>query len=873
MSRCARFFSRRKRMMEALDQDIRDYLERETQDNIERGMPPEEARYAALRKFGNVTRVKEETWEVWSFVWLEQLWRDIRFGVRQLRRSPGFALVAVVTLALGIGANTAIFSVVWRPLRYFEPDRLLLVWETRPDGTRSPVALPTYLDWRDQNTCFEQLAASRRESAALAGNPPSLITATSITPNFFDTFHLRVSRGRFFTAGEFRPESRKAVILSYEFWQTHFGAEADVVGRTIRLNGDPYAVTGVAPPDFEFMGSTDVYVPLPLSAAEHDRQARDLLVVGRMKRGVTPAQAEGQMRVLGDRVAQASPETNKHWCALAEDFRQALAGPGVRLMLVLLFATVSVVLLMACGNVASLLLARATTRQKEIGVRIALGASRWRIVRQLLVETLLLALMGAGLGLLLAGAAVRYLATLTVLQAPGLAPIKINAAVLEFACVMTVIAAVLSGFAPALQTRSARLLEHVRASARTTQGERAQSRLRKALVAGGLALCLMLMAVAGLTVRSFIRLTRVDPGFPTMGLTAAHLDLPAPEYPDSNHVRAFYSRLLEQVKALPNVQDAAISTALPPAPVESGQPFRLEGGDPSQPGSDGVARYQVISPGYFRTLGIAVRKGRAFTVQDIEDSMPVVIINRRLAEKFFPYGDPVGRRLLIPEAVRFGNGPPHQVTAEIVGVVNDVKNVRLTEPSSPGIYLSYLQAARSGEYVVIRSQGESAPLISALRKAVSTIDPNLPLTSVSTMHERFSRSLAGRQIVVTLMTVFALIALAMGSVGLYGVISYSATQRTGEFAVRIALGAQRRQIFGLVAHDVLHLLAVGGATGMALGLGAGRLLRGLMFGISPYDPITFLAVALILLLVVLSASYVPARRATKVDPMVALRYE
>jgi len=534
---------------------------------------------------------------------------------------------------------------------------------------------------------------------------------------------------------------------------------------------------------------------------------------------------------------------------------------------------VCVVLFMACANVTNLLLARATTRQKEIAVRITLGASRWRVVRQLLAETLLLALAGSALGLLLASAAVRYLSTLPVLQAPGLAPIEINDQVLGFALALCLAATVLSGFAPAWRTTITNLAEQVKASGRTAVGDREQGRLRNGLVMAELALSLLLMVTAGLSLRSFIRLARIDPGFPSRGLLTVHFSLPAPQYAEASRVRAFYTEMLERVRAIPAVDDAAISTSLPPMALELGEPFRVEGRDPTMPSAFGVANYQVISDGYFRTLGLAVLKGRGFTEHDRQGATPVVIINHRLAEKFFPANDALGKRLLISELVPGQNEPSSPAAHEIVGVVNDVKSSGVNEPSSPEIYVSYLQAPWTSEYLVVRSRTETEPLVAAIRNSLSAIDPDLPFTSVSTMDERLSRSLAGGRVVVALMAIFALLALAMGSVGLYGVISYAATQRTTEFAVRLALGASPREVFRLVMKGAVRLLLIGGSLGMALALGAARLLSNAIFGISPYDPLTFVTVVLVLLLVVLIASYLPARRATRVGPMVALRYE
>jgi putative ABC transport system permease protein len=801
------------------------------------------------------------------------LFTDLRYGARMLSKNPSFTAAAIITLALGIGANTTIFSVAWRPMRYQAADRLLMVWETRPDGSRSPVSAPTYLDWRDQAKSFEQLAAARRASVALSGNPPIQVSGARVTSNFFDAFRLRPERGRFFSAEDFGPDGNRVTVLSHEVWQTQFAGAADIVGKTVRLNGESYSVIGIAPADFEFWGRMDVWMPLVHLNAAPDRQTRDLLVVGRMRPGITASQAGEEMRTLAARVALESPETNKQWSALTQEFHQALAGPGVLLMMVLLLVIVSVVLLLACVNVANLLLARATTRQKEIAVRFAFGASRWRVVRQLLAETLLLAVLGGALGLLLAFAAVRYLATLPVLQAPGLAPIEINRLVLEFAVALCVASTVISGFVPAWRTTAANLIEHVKAAGHTTVGDRKQIRLRNGLVMAELALSVVLMVTAGLSLRSFIRLSEVDPGFPSRGLLTAHMSLPAPQYADADRVRSFNTQLLEKVRAIPGVEDAAISSGLSPMNFENGQPFRVDGRDPAAANASGVANYQVISAGFFHTLGLRVLKGRAFSEDDRQGSTPVVIVNRRLAEKFFLTGDPLGRLLLISELVPGRNGPAQPIALEIVGVVNNLKSFRVNEPSNPEIYIPYMQAPWSSEYLLVRSRSETSSLVAAVRKALSAVDPDLPLTDVSTMDERLSLALAGGRVVVALMVIFAFMALSMGSVGLYGVISYSAAQRTTEFALRLALGAPQREVLRLVASGAFRLLMVGGAVGMALALGMAHLLSSSIYGISPYDPLTFATVTFVLLGVVLTASYLPARRAMKVDLMVALRYE
>ena len=864
---------RRRKFDADLDEEMRLHRELRAQEEIERGAPAEDARYAAQRRFGNDLVLREESRDMWRWNWLEDMLQDFRFGLRMVRKNPGFTAVAVITLAVGIGANTTIFSVAWRPMRYRNSDRLLVVWETRPEGTRSPVSAPTYLDWRDQNSSFDQLAATRRETLALSGNPPVFVSAAAITANFFETFRLQPERGRFFSAEDFRTGSGKVAVLSHEIWVDRFGGDPNIVRRSIRLDGESYSVVGVAPAEFEFFGRMDVWLPLALARAGLSREARDLLVVGSMKPGVTTAQAREEMRTLAARVALASPQSNRRWSALAQSFFEALAGPSVHLQLLILLITVTFVLLMACANVASLLPARGSARSKEIAVRIALGGSRWRVIRQLLVETFFYALLGGLLGLLLAFGAVRYLATLPVLQAPGLAPIEINLTVLEFVAGLCLAATVLCGLVPAWQITATNLMEHVKAASRNAAGDRTQSRLRRGLVTAELALLLLLMVVAGLSARSFIRLMEVDPGFASHDLLAAHVALPSPQYAGPGRVERFYSDLLAAVSAIPGVESAAISTGLPPVDLEPGQPFRLEGRDPASPVASGIAHYQIISTDYFRTLGVGILRGRAFTADDRQGSTAVAIVNHRLAEMYFPMADPIGHRLLVSGPSSARRDVPEDGAVEIVGVVNDVKNTRLSEPASPEVYRPFPQAPASGEYLLVRSGNSTEPMVAAVRNALRSVDPDLPLAGISTMDERLSDALAGGRVVVTLMVIFALMALMMGSVGLYGVVSYSVSERTAEFALRLALGASHGAIFRLVANGALRLLLIGGSVGMLLAVAAARLLGSVLFSVGPYDPVTFLAVPLGLLAVVLTASYLPARRATKVDPMVALRYE
>jgi putative ABC transport system permease protein len=856
-----------------LDAEIHAYVQGVADELIAAGVEPGEARRRACAEAGCVEPVKQAVRDHRAGTAFELFWRDGLYGMRQLRRNPTLTITVILTLALAIGANTTIFSVVWRPMRYEQPNRLRMVWETRPDGSRSNVSAGTYYDWRDQNDVFESLAAARMESAVVSGNPPTLAYGASVTPKFFDIFRLQPELGRFFSQDEFTPGKGAVAVLSYELWKTRFAGDRAILDKTVALDGMPYRVIGVAPPDFEFMGHEDIWLPLALSPGNTDRQERNLLVVGRLKPGVEAAQAGEEMRVLAERVARQSPATNKQWSARVQDFFESMAGPGVHLMFLLLLVTVSVVMCMACANVANLLLARGTTRQKEIAVRIALGARRWRIMRQLLLETLVLSVMSGGLGLLLGFAAMRYLATLPVLRAPGLAPIEINREVLVFVVLLCFAATMLAGLVPAWQTSAVNPLEQFKTAGGSPMGDRKHSRLRHALVVANLALSLVLMVTAGLSLRGLMRLAEADPGFHSDGLLTAHLSLPSTRYGDPARVQAFYSELLTKVHAIPGVQNAAISSELPPSHFFANQPFRIEGLNADPAFASFAANYQVIDGSYFRVLGLPLLNGRELSEDDRQGAARAVVVNRAFVERFFPAGNPLDRRLLIAEHLHGEGDPTSQVALEIVGIVSNLKSSGLMEPTHPQIYASYLQAPASGEYLAVRSSISEQQILESVRDALRTIDPELPLTEVSTMEERLSRPMAGGRIVVSLLVIFAFVALAMGSAGLYGVISYSASRRTAEFAMRITLGAPRREIFRLVAGGALQLLLVGGGIGAVLAFGVSQVLRRAIFGVSFFDPVVLTAVPLALLVVVLAASYLPARRAMKVDPVVALRYE
>ena len=867
MSRWARLLDRRKRMMQNLEEDIRDFVERETQENIERGMSPEEARYAALRKFGNVTRVKEETREVWSFGWLEQLWQDIRYGLRMLAKNPGFTAVAAITIALGIASTTIVFSVfnavVFGQLRYGHPERMALVWAAEPRGGFTNPPEPVYLAWRDRATALESLAALADTSFDLRGNPPVRLGAAQATANFFRAVDVQPELGRAFTEEEAHSGAR-VLVLSHSVWKNEFASDARILGQTVVLNGAPWTVIGVMPASFSFVHNDDLWVPLELGP-NHPMKHSSLLVVGRVRPGSSLEQANAQLQTLQGQIAAEMPQVAASGLTAVRvmPLKEFLLGANVTHMMSVLLGAVGFVLLIACSNVANLLLARGTARQKEIAMRLSLGASRGRVVRQLLTETGLLAAIGAAVGLLLAAVTVRYIAGLPVLQAPGASSVAVDAAVLAFTMGVTCLTALVCGLGPAWRVSKVQLTESLKAAAIGADRHR---RLRASLVVAEVAVSVVLLAGAGLLVRSFVNLLRVNPGFDPADLLT--MDVSLSRYQEPAAIRGFYHEALERVRALPGVEGADLCTTLPLIGWNYGIAFRSEH-QPKDALQRQSANLQVVTDGYFQTTGLPVVGGRSFTEQDTAASLPVAIINRHLAQRLFKDQNPVGLRLIVSSPVDRGA----EVARQIVGVAADVKDERLNEPASDDVYLPYEQSPAPWEYMVVRSHAKSVTLVPAIRAAIASVDRDQPIEDIASMQQRLDESLSGPRFAVALLGTFALLALAMAAVGIYGVMSYIAGRRLSELGLRMALGARPVELVRILLWSGLRLALAGCAVGMAGAFVVTRVMSSAVFGVSPRDPLAFTLALAIILAAAVVATALPARRAASIDPMVALRHE
>jgi putative ABC transport system permease protein len=870
---------RRKQILEDLDSDIRDHIERETQDNIERGITPEEARYAAVRKFGNVTGVKEETREVWSFVWLEQLLADIRFGLRMLRKNPGFTAVAALTLALGIGANTAVFSVVYavllRPLPYEDPASLVVLNETTPKVGTVSVSYPNFLDWRDQSHAFSQVAAVRGVSFNLAGvTQPENISGDEVSPNFLSMMGVRPFLGRDFVASEEKAGTPPVILLSYSLWQTHFGGDPNVVGRTITLDGRGFTIVGILPPNYRSVDKTDVLLPIGVWLTDNSevtkrRDARgDMVVIGRLGPGFRLAQARAEMKGIAARLEKEYPGSNDQFSVALQPIRDAFVG-DIGPAILVLFGAVLFVLLIACANVANLFLARGASRTKEVALRIALGASRGRIIRQMLTESVVLAFLGGLLGLALALAGIDGMSRLIPMDMRSGATVNLDGGVLLFGAAVVVIAAFIFGLAPALHSTKPDVQSELKEGGRAASAGADQNRIRGALAIAEISLALILLVGAGLMMKSLYRLLEVDPGFRPDRVLTMSLDLRTQQYSKDPAVLNFWQQVLDKVRVLPGVEGAAVGTALPLTGSHDRSDITIEGMAVSAPGNYPHPDGHIVSPDYANTLAIPLLRGRTFTDADNENAPLVGMINAMMAGRFFPNENPIGKRFMFGQLS--AGDPPKWRT--IVGVVSDTKLYGLANPARLEVYVPLRQNVINTMHLVVRSGADPAALTSAIREAVKSIDKDQPLFAISTMKELMSNSVATRRMTLVLLGLFSGLALTLGAIGIYGVISYSVAQRTHEIGIRMALGAPRREVFRLVLGEGLKLAGIGIAIGVVAAFGLARLMSSLLYAVSATDFETFAGVAILLALVALLACYVPAWRAMRVDPMVALRYE
>jgi putative ABC transport system permease protein len=802
---------------------------------------------------------------------METLFKDIRYGIRSLLKRPGFAAVALLTLALGIGANSAMFSVVnavlLRPLSYPESDRIVVLQGVNPAQriTQSNMSVPDFADWQKQNQVFEQLAGFVTGGALLvSGDEPERVRAAGVSADFFPLFRTNAIKGRTLQAEDSQKGRDPVVLLSYGLWQRRFGADQNVIGSKVMLSGKSTTVVGVMPAGFDYPERSELWVPFSLDAAEERRDNRYVEVITRLKPGVTLSQAQAQMDTINQRLAQTYVETNTGWSVKLTKLQERLVG-AMRLSLLVLLGAVAFVLLIACANVANLLLARAAARQKEIAVRTALGASRWRVVRQLLTESVMLSLAGGALGLLLSVWLTRLFITVSPPNTPRFDEIKPDVRVFAFTLALTVITGLVFGLAPALQASRIDLNERLKEGGRTGSGA-SHNRLRSLMMVSEIALSFMLLVGAGLLMKSFMRLREISPGFNADNVLTMRVSLLPAKYPEGEPRVQLLRQTVEHLKAIPGVQSAGAVLSLP----LGGDTFLvgrslIREGHPATPEESSNALYLAATPDYFRTLQIPVIRGRGFTEQDTAQNPKVVIVNETLARQLWPGESPIGKHFTIWRDEKFPR--------EIVGVDVDTKP-SLDDEAGPQMYVPYAQdSSWGGMSLVIRTNGDPTAMTAAVRNEIRALDKGIPIFNVKTMNDVLVTSVGPRRTPMLLLSAFAGVALLLAMIGIYGVTAYYVTQRTQEIGIRMALGAQMSDVVKLVLKSGMTLALIGLAVGLAGAFALTRLMSSLLFGVNPTDVVTFATVSLCLLVTALIACYLPARRATKVDPLVALRYE
>jgi putative ABC transport system permease protein len=862
---------------QAIHREITDelqfHIDMRVEENIRRGMSPDEARRDAERRFGNLTRVKEQGYDVRGGRWLETVWQDLRYGARSLVKNPLFTLIAVLTLAVGIGANTSIFSIVnavlLRPLPYREPEKLMTIWTARPQQGQGQfrTSLPNFKDWREQSRVFEGMAAYGFNRYNLTGaGEPEQIRGAQVSEDFFNVMGVQAALGRTFT-----PEENRGpfVVLSNAFWSRRFSSDPGVIGKTLTLNGTNFTIVGVMPARFDFPGQ-EVVMWVTLTQAmsgapnyANSRTNHSFCVVARLKDGVTPKQAQTEMDVIASRLQRQYPETNANLGVSVIPLYEQVVG-NVRLAMLVLLGAVAIVLLISCANVANLLLARAVAREREFAVRAALGAGRWRLIRQLLTESLLLALLGGSVGVLLAVWGISSLTRLDPGDVPRLDQVSVDGVVLGFTLAVTMLSGIIFGIAPALSAK-ANLSIALKDSGRGAIGTRRGQRLRSILVVSEIALALILLVGAGLMIRSFLRLLAVDPGFNPRNLLTMQIILPPSKYADAQRIVNVYREVFERLTLHPGVEAVGAGTGLPPVFNQLRSSFTVEGYQPSRAGAEAIANFLSINPEYFKTLGIPLIAGRAFSDQDTERAPRVAIISQRMVKRYFPDRPAIGGRL------SFGGGTNPQWCV-VVGVASDVKySGGLSSAEEDAIYLPYPQAPTNGMYLMIRAGADPLSLVASARSVVRSVDADVPIAKIKMMDEVIDSSVARPRLIVALLGLFGAIALTLAVIGIYGVISYAVAQCAQEIGIRMALGAKPSDVLGMMVGRGARLALTGVVIGVIGSSAVTRALGDLLFGVSPTDPLTFGGVAILLIVVAILASYIPARRAMKVDPVTALK--
>jgi putative ABC transport system permease protein len=881
LARLTNFVARRPKD-ERLNEEFEEHIALQTAEYLRVGLPPAEARRQAVLKFGAVEAIKEDYRAERGLLFIDTVLQDLHYGLRMLRKSPGFTAIAVLTLALGIGANTAIFSFVYgvllAPLPYLDASRLVVLNETTPRVGNVSVSYPNFLDWRAQSRSFSQMAYVEQVNFNLAGaavSQPENIQGDSVSPNFLSMIGNRPFLGRDFEPAEENSGTPRVLLLSYQLWQSHFGADPNVVGRSIALDGNDFVIVGVLPPDYRSLDKIDVILPIGVWTTNNPRVASrgergDSTVVGRLAQGASLAQARAEMEGIASRLAKEYPEENDQFGVQLRAIRDAFAG-NLRTEILVLFAAVMFVLLIASANVANLFLVRGAARTKEIALRMAFGASRSRIIRQLLTESFVLAFLGGMLGLAFALVGIRLITRLIPQDTLVGASIGLNGAVLLFTAGVVVLAAFVFGMAPAAYWAKRDVQRELKEGGRTAGIGAAQNRLRGILAVAEISLALVLLAGAGLMLKSLYRLVNVNPGFQPDRVLTMGMYLSSQRYSKDAAVLNFWRQVLDGVRALPGVESAALGNHIPLTDSHGRTDITVEGMALPKPGSFPHPDTHTVSPDYVRTLGMVLERGRIFADADNETAPLVALVNDKLARQYWPNEDPVGKRFMWGRFNPASKDAPKWIT--VVGVVGDTKMYGLANPSRLEVYAPLQQDAETDMDLLVKSQLDPSALTSEIRGVVASVDKDQPIFAIATMNKIVSDGVSAPRLTLVLLGLFSALALILAAIGIYGVISYSVAQRTHEIGVRMTLGAQRLDILRMVLGQGGKIALVGIVIGMVAAFGLTRLMSGLLFSVSAGDPATFAAVAALLVLVAIFACYIPARRAIRVDPMVALRYE
>jgi putative ABC transport system permease protein len=871
---------RRKEVEQELSDELQFHLEQKTREYVASGLTREEARRRAMREFGGVELSKENCRDTRRVRVMETLWHDVRFALRILRKSPGFTATVILTLGLGIGANAAIFSAVYavllKPLPYSQPDQLVMVYEDvrlpNYQNDRNEPSPGNFSSWKNQNTVFESMAAYRNRSWNLTGSgEPVRVEGEMVSAEFFTALRANAEMGRVFTKDDDRPGNAHVVVITDGFWKTQFGSDREILGKKILLDGESYEVIGVLPPRFHYPDPDDqLWVPMALPASELANFGSHYLnIFARLKPGASVLQANRDLNLIARQITELHPDSNTGQTVNVLPLREVLVG-SVRPALLVLLGAVGLTLLIVCANVANLLLARASVRHREMAVRLALGAGRSRILAQLLTESFVLALFGCAVGLLLARVGINILKLLAAAQLPRVDELNMNGAVYAFAVIIAISSALVFGVVAAWQARREDVYDTLKAGARESAGG-PHLRMRGLLVVMETALGVVVVIGAGLLLRSFLLIEQVPLGFESQNVLTFRVIPRGERYSQLSQRATFYRQAAERIEALPGVESAAGVSFIPLTLARGSKGFTMEGRAPSSAGQIPMANYDVVTPGYFSTMQIPLREGREFSWSDTSEGQPVVIINKALAERYWPGTDPLGQRIR-----QGGPSDTEFPWLTIAGIVGDVREFDPLTPPRATMYFPATQFQDAGGVLrdwVIKTKGNPGAVAASIPAAIWDVDKDLPVTRIKSMETVRSQAVAAQRLNLLLFASFAILALLLATIGIYGVTSYGVAQRTREIGIRVALGARASEVVRLAVAQGLGAAACGLLLGLMAAFSVARFMRSMIYGVGSTDPVTYLCVALLLALVAVAACYLPARRAARVDPVIALRYE